>query len=287
MSHHTHPYNSTHRPNPHRSIQLGQNFLVDRGLVSRRVMEATIGRDDVVLEIGPGRGAITEALAMKAGKVVAVEKDPALYRLLRGRMAESPNVELHFGDFRRFPVPARDYKVFANIPFNMTAHIVRTLLGRRHQPAEAWLVVQREAAEKFAGIGRSSLFSVLYAPWFAMTIGRAIPREAFSPMPSVSVALLHVQRRTVPLVEDCHAVLYRRFATYGFSGWKPNLRIAYRDLFTHVQWKRLSADLGFAPDATCTQLTLDQWLGLFRFMVRGVPELKWRSVLGTLGGAGP
>ena len=272
---------------PRRSIELGQNFLVDRNLVSQLVMVSTIGRGDVVYEIGPGRGAFTEALAARAAKVVAVEKDPDLYRLLRDRMAGRPNVELHLGDFRRFPVPAQDYKVFASIPFNMTARIVRTLLGRRHQPAEAWLVVQREAAEKFAGAGRRSLFSVLYAPWFAMSIVREIPREAFSPMPSVAAVLLRVQRRPVPLVEDRHALLYRRFVNYGFSGWKPNLRIAYRSLYTHVQWKRLSADLGFSPDATCTRLTLDQWLGLFRFMVRGVPELKWRSVLGTLGGAGP
>ena len=270
-----------------RSCRLGQNFLVDRALVSRLVAQAGIGRDDTVFEIGPGTGAITEVLADRAGRVVAVEKDPRLYRLLRDRLADRSNVDLHLGDFRRFPPPGRDWKVFASIPFNLTAHVVRTLVGRRPSPADAWLIVQRESAEKFTGAPRRSLFSILHGPWLAMSIVEIVPREAFRPVPSVAAALLHIVRRPVPFVEDRHGALYRKFAMYGFSGWKPNLRTRYRNLFSHEQWKRLSADLAFSPDATSTQLTLDQWVALFRYALRGVPELKWRAVLGTLGGAGP
>ena len=287
MSHRVHLQSPERNGNPSRSVRLGQNFLVDRKLVSQLVGESTIGCTDVVYEIGPGRGALTEVLSLKAGKVIAVEKDPELYRALCGRLSGRPNVELHLGDFCRFQVPARHYRVFASIPFNMTALVVRTLLGRRHSPSDAWLVVQRESAEKFAGDGRSSLFSVLYGPWFAMRIVRDIPREAFSPVPAVAVVLLHIQRRVLPLVEDRNAVLYRRFAMYGFSGWKPNLKMAYRSIFSHAQWKRLSADLGFDACATCTQLTLAQWVGIFSWMLRGVPEQKWGPILGTFGGAGP
>ncbi len=287
MPHHAHLHNLERGSNPCRSIRLGQNFLVDRKLVSRLVAESNIGCSDCVYEIGPGRGALTEVLSSKAGKVIAVEKDPDLYRALWGRLSDRPNVELHLGDFRRFRVPVRDYKVFASIPFNMTARVVRTLLGRRHSPTDAWLVVQRESAGKFSGTGRSSLFSVLYGPWYAIRIVRDIPREAFSPVPAVAVVLLHIQRRAIPLVEDRNAALYRKFAMYGFSGWKPNLGITYRGIFTHVQWKRLSRDLGFSPEAVPSGLSLDQWLGFFRYMLHGVPEMKWGAVLGTFGGAGP
>ena len=287
MSHYAYFRNPEEGSYPCRSIRLGQNFLVDRRLVSQLVAASTIGGTDVVLEIGPGRGALTEVLASRAGKVIAVEKDPCLYRALRGKLSGNRNVELHLGDFRHFRVPARNYRVFASIPFNMTARVVRTLLGRRNPPGDAWLIVQRESAEKFSGTCRSSLFSVLYGPWFTMRIVRDIPREAFSPVPAVAVVLLHIQRRALPLVEDRNAVLYRRFAMYGFSGWKPNLRIAYRSIFSHAQWKRLSADLGFCANATCTQLTLAQWVGVFSWMLRGVPEQKWGPILGTFGGAGP
>lgn len=270
-----------------RSCRLGQNFLADRALVCRLVEQAAIGRTDTVYEIGPGTGAITEVLAGRAGRVVAVEKDPHLYHLLRHRLAHRSNVELHLGDFMRLPRPGRDWKVFANIPFNLTACVVRTLVGRRPPPADAWLIVQRESAEKIAGTGRRSLFSVLHGPWFALGIVQLIPREAFRPVPAVEAALLRIEPRPVPLVEERFRAPYRKFAMYGFSGWKPNLRSRYRNFFSHEQWKRLSADLAFPPEATSTQLTLDQWVALFRYAQRGVPELKWRAILGTLGGAGP
>lgn len=287
MSRRVHLHDPNRRPPLPRSLRLGQHLLVDRRLVTELVGSSTIGASDTVYEIGAGTGAITEALAARAGRVVAVERDPVLHARLRQRLGRRPNVELRCGDCRRFPPPPGECKVFASIPFNLTAWIVRTLLARRPPPSDAWLVMQREAAEKFAGIHRASLFSTLHGPWFEMRVVRDIPPEAFRPVPSVMAALLHIRRRPVPLVEGRLAARWRRFVRYGYSGWKPNLRVRFGHFFTDVQWRRLSVDLGFRSDATCTELTLDQWLGVFRYATRGVPELKWRTTLGTLGGAGP
>ena len=107
----------------HRQISLAQNFLRSPRLVQRLVGMSKIGPSDTVYEIGPGNGIITAALANVAGHVVAIEKDPELVRVLRGRFRSIDNVEIVEKDFLAFRGRTSKYKIFANIPYNITAQI--------------------------------------------------------------------------------------------------------------------------------------------------------------------
>src|SRR5215469_11085019 len=105
-------------PASRRSVLWSQNFLKRPALVASLLDTCDVGVDDVVYEIGPGKGIMTEQLALRCRRVVAIEKDLRLAALLQRRFAGMPTVTIHQGDFLAYPLPCKPYKVVANIPFN-------------------------------------------------------------------------------------------------------------------------------------------------------------------------
>lgn len=248
---------------PYKRMALAQNFFKSPQLVRMLVTESALGAQDIVYEIGPGAGIITQELARVAYQVVAVEKDAALVTQLRKKFQQVPNVAIVEQDFLLHHVCAQNYKVFANIPYNITAALMRKLLFAAHPPQAAYLVMQKEAAQKFAGVPQETQFSLLVKPWFDLHIRRTFARTDFVPMPTVDSVLLSIQQRTMPLLTVREAKCYRQFVRYGFRQWKMNLRAGYREIFTYHQWQRIARELDFPHDATPTQLNLIQWVGLF------------------------
>lgn len=248
---------------PSKQISLAQNFLRDPGLVRRLLDNSTIGATDTVYEIGPGRGIITAELAGKAKKVIAVEKDSKFVRQLRERFQTVENVEIIEKDFLQFTISEREYKIFANIPYNITANIVRKILYETPVPGEAYLILQKEAAGKFSGSPNETLFSVLAKPFFEFRIISRLKRTDFVPAPKVDSVLLHIKKHAGALIPTEERLLYHDFVDYAFRRWKNNLRLAFKNVFTYPKWKRLSRDLHFPLNATPTELSFEQWLGLF------------------------
>ncbi len=259
-------------------IKLAQNFFKDRNLVASIVAGSTIMKDDVIYEIGPGEGVITRELAERAGKVIAIEKDVALANRLRERF-KNKNVEILEGDFLKYRILEKKYRIFSNIPFNITAEIVKSILFGENPPEEAYLVIQKEAACKFIGSPTETEVSVLAKPRFAFEILRKFRRTDFEPIPSVDVVLLHIAKREQPLVSPVNAHNYEKFVKFGFESWKKDLKTAYKNVFTYEQWKRLSKNLSFPIKATPTELKFEQWLGLFDYFLIGVDSSKKSDVL--------
>jgi 23S rRNA (adenine-N6)-dimethyltransferase len=260
-------------------IQLAQNFFKDRSLVASIVAASAITKEDIVYEIGPGEGIITRELAERAGKVVAIEKDAALAARLWSRFRDKENVEIHDGDFLRYKIKEKKYKVFSNIPFNITAEVVKRILFGENPPSEAYLVLQKEAAGKFVGSPAETEVSVLAKPWFEFRVLREFKRTDFEPVPSVDVVFLLIARRKQPLVSPANAQSYRKFVRFGFGAWKKDLKTAYKHVFTYEQWKRLSKNLSFPLKATPTELKFEQWLGLFEYFLAGVIDSKKAMIL--------
>lgn len=254
-------------------IALGQNFFTNPQLVSSLVKNSSLSSDDVVVEIGPGEGIITKELAKVARKVISIEMDFALASSLKEKMKDQPQVEIHTGDFLKFEVAEPSYKIFSNIPFNRTADILKRIL-KSEQVREAFLVVQREAGEKYAGTPWETEVSVLHKPWVAAEIVHHFKRTDFEPAPSTETVLLHLRRREGPLVPNHQKELYRRFVSHGFHAAKDNLALSFKKVFTYEQWKRLSKDIKFPLKVTPSGLKFDQWLGLFKYFVAGVAEEK-------------
>lgn len=257
-----------------RQICLAQNFLRSPKLARDLVSMSKIGPCDIVYEIGAGNGTITAALASSARKVIAIEKDPALVQRLRERFRPLGNVEIVEKDFLNytFATFASEGKIFGSIPYNITAQIIRKILFERSNIREAHLILQKEAARKFSGSPKESLFSILAKPFFEFQIVYQLRRTDFWPIPAVDSVLLSIRRRTRPLIERQEIASYRDFVQYGFGRWKPNLKSAFKSVFTYKQWKRLARDVQFPLNATPTELSFEQWLNLYRGFVKSTRQ---------------
>lgn len=194
---------------------LSQNFLCNRELVKKLVRSSSIVSTDTVLEIGPGRGIITENLLEVAERVIAVELDPQLLLQLKQKFTDARLILVE-GNILDYPLPSKPYKVFANIPFNITADIIRKLLAS--QLSEAYLVVQSEAASKFiANAYRNTLVAMLHYPWWEIKTIHRFSRHDFSPQPHVDSVLLSLKRRSVPLVPGHLRQVYLDYLAYYFG----------------------------------------------------------------------
>ena len=196
-----------------------------------------------------------------------MEFDGALSEALRARFLSDSRVTIVRSDFLRFRLPDVPYKVVGNIPFNRTAAIVRRIVQADSPPQDAWLVIQREAADRFAGgpCSRETLPSLLLKPWWQIEIARRFRRTDFDPPPGVDAVALWLARRTRPLVDRSQAGHYRRFIRSCFGRDGRSISRCLRLEFTRTQIHRLSRDLRFDPSGPPSCLTFDQWLALFRF----------------------
>lgn len=267
-----------------KSVIYSQNFLRSPELVANLLDKSSIGPNDIVYEIGPGKGIITEQLAQRSKRVIAIEKDLELAFQLKQKFAQTPKVEICQGDFLDYQLPSADYKVFSNIPFILTADIIRKLTEAKTPPKDSYLIVQKEAAEKFVGMphtNKETQAALLIKPWFELNVVHHFRRTDFSPAPSVDTVLLRIQKREESLVERKNTQAYRDFIVFGFSQWKPTLREALEEIFTTRQFARLTKDLGFKKSATPTELSFEQWLGLFRYFLIGIPENKRQLITGS------
>lgn len=265
----------------HQKIFYAQHFLRDSCLVASLLDRSTIGSDDVVYEIGPGKGIITEQLALRCKQVVAIEKDPRLATQLLQQFADRPQVTIHEGDFLSYRLPRRPYKVFANIPFNITKAIVTQLTTTEYPPEDAYLVMQKEAALMFLGKPHESLYTVLLKPWFEGEIVHHFRRRDFVPEPRVDVVLLRLRKRGPPLMSRADRQCFRDFVVYAFTAWRPTIGDILKGIFTWRQLKYLNREAGIDLSATPTMISFEQWLTMFAYFKDVGNEQAMQAIAGS------
>ncbi len=179
---------------------LGQNFLKSN-LALKKIIEAgEITPDDIVLEIGPGRGALTSKLLEKAGKVIAVEKDNQLFSFLKEKFAEqitNSSLVLVHDDILEFDTSdykMKKYKVIANIPYNITGAILKKFLTKKSQPERMILMVQHEVAKRIvAQDKKESILSISVKAYGEPKMVMKVPARYFSPAPKVDSAVIAIK----------------------------------------------------------------------------------------------
>jgi 23S rRNA (adenine-N6)-dimethyltransferase len=173
-----------------------------------------------VVELGAGRGALTDALADRAGQVLAFELDPKLVSILAQRFAFVRNVAVSRADARHVALPANPYRVLANLPFGVTSAVLRRLLdGPASGLRRADLIVQWQVArERVRAASRppTDLLGARWGPWWDFRRGRRLPAACFRPRPSVDAAVLIVTRRTEPLLPISASDRYSSFVARAF-----------------------------------------------------------------------
>ena len=269
-------------------LKYSQNFLKSKNLVVKILELSSISSQDLVLEIGPGRGIITEELAKRAREVVAIEKDKGLFLFLREKFKNNPKIKIFNADFLKYQLPKSPYKIFSNIPFFITGEIIKKITfikpGEKNFLEEAYLIVQKEAAKKFVGqpyAKRNQMTSLFLKPWFKLGVIYHFKKTDFYPTPKVNVVLMKIKKRDNPLIDESQAQIYRDFVVYGFTQWKSNLKRAFKKIFTYKQFKKLSYDLKIDKSTLLTDLTFEQWLELFKCFLTKVDIFKKSLVTGA------
>ena len=183
-------------PKPRKS--LGQNFLVDGRAVKKMLDAADISTTDTVLEIGPGAGVLTMALAQKAGQVIAVEKDERMVEILKEKFKGLDNVEIVHGDILKMDISSFEFrvssfKIVANLPFYIATAVIRQFLEAENPPQEMTLIVQKEVAQRIcAKPPRMNLLAVSVQVYAQAKIISYISKGAFSPRPNVDAAIIKI-----------------------------------------------------------------------------------------------
>lgn len=178
---------------------LGQHFLKCGWVVDLLINSADIKKTDIVLEVGPGTGALTKTLAQHAGKVIAVEKDKKLTADLEEILGKEKiaNVETISGDILKLLISGQavtgNYKVVANIPYYLTSRLFRLLLESSHRPELIVMTIQKEVAERIvAKPGQMNILAASVQIFGDPQIIKAVPRACFSPVPKVDSAIIKV-----------------------------------------------------------------------------------------------
>lgn len=187
---------------------LGQNFLVDHAALMRMVAAASLSPVDTVVEVGPGPGLLTRELLARAGRVVAVEKDEAMARLLRDEFGDQGGrLQIIAGDMldvlpESLVAPGEQYKVVANLPYYVAAPILRRFLESKVPPESLVVLLQKEVAENIAaGPGNMGLLAVAMQYYAIPKLMGIIRAGSFFPSPKVDSAILRLDVRPQPAVD--------------------------------------------------------------------------------------
>src|SRR3990167_1072977 len=256
-----------HKPNK----LLGQHFLIDKNILEKIIEAASIKNTDTVLEIGPGTGTLTFELAKYAGKVIAVEKDLALAEILKKEILcrGINNVEVTAGDILKMPresfarmVP---YWVVANIPYYLTARLIRKLLEEVPQPNDILFTIQKEVAERIVSKPPHMNLLALAVQIYGMPkILFTIPKNAFWPAPEVDAALIAINDISKKNFLD-GGVLESDFFKIVRTAFQTKRKILLNSLARQTSINKPSleiilASLGIAPLARPEELSVRQWI---------------------------
>lgn len=243
----------------------GQNFLLDEQVIKDTITAAQLTKDDTVLEIGPGFGFLTTELAHAAGKVIAVEQDRDLFPAITTLAKTMPNIEPHNQDIRTFNIAKagfqdRQYKLVANLPYNITSWILRYFLESQLKPSVMVVMVQKEVAERvIAQPGNMSILACAVQLYAQPEIIRIVTKDAFSPVPKVDSAILKLTIRETPRSPDPEQLM--RLIKIGFAAKRKQLHNTLQAglKLTPNQTKQLIESAGLPANVRPQELSLQQW----------------------------
>ena len=228
--------------NIHMSKKLGQNFLIDEGIVNEIVHAADIQEGDLVLEVGPGIGTLTQGLAEAKAKVVAVELDNRLPEVLAKTLEGYGNVEIVHGDILKVNIPeitgGNKFKVVANLPYYITTPIIMALLEQRLPVTRLVTMVQKEVAERMVakpGKKDYGALSVAVQYYTSPQIVADVPPKSFIPAPEVDSVVIRCDVREKPAVEVLNEKMFFRVVKAAFSQRRKTLNNALKNTGVSVE----------------------------------------------------
>jgi 16S rRNA (adenine1518-N6/adenine1519-N6)-dimethyltransferase len=254
---------------------LGQHFLTDRRILGRIIDVLAPQPDETIVEVGPGRGALTELLRERAGLVVAVEVDRALAAILRKRYEGDPKVRIVEDDVLRVDLSAvagGAYALIGNVPYNITTPILFHSL-RPPRTSRAVFLVQREVANRMRATPGGKEYGALTVNLQALTTVRVhfgVPAGAFVPPPRVDSSVVELVPLAQPAVELAEEGPFREMVQAAFGMRRKQMKRVLRGLVpaTREAAESILAEIGIDPEARPETLAVPQFVALFRRLQR-------------------
>ncbi len=254
---------------------LSQNFLSSQKLISKLVGCSSIGKNDLVLEIGSGKGIITGILTKHAGHVIAIEIDPYWYQNVKNAFVGTVNLTLHQGDFLAFSLPKSPYKVFANVPFSIEGKIIRKLIDAPNPPQDCYLIVMDDLARRLVAPKRENMFSLMHKPWFDFSIVHTFKPHDFSPIPNVTPVLFRFRTRRNPFLPFEMRGKYQKFIRKAFGHGQP-IRNNLKDVFPLAKIDVVLQKLSISKKTKPTHLSMHDWICLYKTLVA---QTSWSTAV--------
>jgi len=247
--------------------RLGQNFLIDKTAIKKIIEAADLNSNDVVLEIGPGSGVLTKELAQRAEKVIAVEKDQRMIEILKEELKGFNNVEVIQGDIlKNIKFKNKKYKVVGNLPFYLSAPVIRQFLESDNPPREMVLVVQKEVGQRIcAKPPKMSILAVSVQFYSQPKIISYISQRSFWPSPKVDSAIIKISLES-PQKPKINRDLFFKIVKAGFSQPRKQL---INNLSKGLKMDKEKAEKWLLenkiqPSQRAETLNIEEWVNLTR-----------------------
>ena len=251
----------------------GQHFLIDRNILNKVIRTAQVEKEDVVLEVGPGLGEMTIALARQAKRVIAIEIDPRLVEILKKKMAVYPNVEVVQKDvlkmgFNHFLLQeGQQIKVVANLPYQISTPLLFRFIESREVFSTLTLMLQKEVAERMVALpgekeyGPLSIFTQLVSE---LSICFFIKPSAFFPPPKVESAVIHMGWKEKSMIELGDEKWFKRVVRGCFSYRRKTLTNALKHSDIPLPWntEERMEKIGIDPRRRPETLKIQEFINL-------------------------
>lgn len=239
---------------------LGQNFLINRGILEEIIKTAEISSDEIVVEVGPGLGVLTLELCKEARKVISIELDQDIIPILKKNLKEAKNLEILNENALDF-IPPENYKVVANIPYYITSPLINHFLRAKNKPKSITLLVQYEVARKICqkepDMSVLSLQVALFAK--AKPINK-VKAGNFYPAPKVDSAIIHITPHSTKdpdFLTDEEAIKILKLAKKAFSQKRKKLS----NTLPEFKDKKIDLDLNRRPQT----LSVQEWQKMLEY----------------------
>lgn len=253
--------------NPKPKKSLGQHWLEDQASLRRICEVAELDSGDVVVEIGPGKGALTELLVPTVKEVIAIEFDGYLADTLKQRVT-ADNLTVVNEDCLEFDYTAvpEGYKVVANIPYYLTSNLLRVLSENPNPPALIVLLIQKEVAERVAASpGSMSILAVTVQNYYQTELDIVVEANMFCPPPKVDSQVVVLRRRYQPLYDEQNRQQIFRIVKAGFAQKRKKLKTSLSSglRLPKQQVEDALKSANVSADCRPQELSLEQWQAVY------------------------
>lgn len=249
--------------------RLGQNFLNDPNILRKICTVAKLQKEDHVVEIGPGKGSLTEHLALGACSVTAIEKDTRLKTFLDEKFAESANVRFVYEDVLKISLShfstEGKMKLVSNLPYNISTQVLVKLLEERELFSRIVVMLQKEVAQRISSLkGRKSYgsLSVLLQSCFRVELAFRVSRRAFYPVPEVDSAVVILDPLKEPVFSASNEGTFRTVTRYAFSSRRKTIRNSLGNFFEKETVERALSDSNIDQGRRAETLSVEEFARL-------------------------